>query len=276
VDTGGLHPRKTPHQDRVDHYFQSSAGYWDEIYHSGRLRPLIYQQRRDLALGWIAELGLPPSARMLDIGCGAGALAAPLAAAGYLVDAIDTAPAMVEMTRRHAGARLDVAAGDAHALAFAGGRFDVVAALGVLPWLDAEERAIGEMHRVLKPGGYLLLTADNERRLDRLLDPLATPPLAPLRRLAKAILRGAPAPPCASLARRHRRADVARLLARLRMAELRSATLGFGPLTIFGRDLFSDAISVRIDRFLAALAARDFPGLKTAGAQYLVLAQKGK
>jgi ubiquinone/menaquinone biosynthesis C-methylase UbiE len=275
VDTDRLHRGKIPHQDQVDSYFQSAAGYWDEVYHSGRLRPLIYQRRRDVALAWIAELRLPPAARVLDIGCGAGALAAALAAAGYLVDAIDTTPAMVQMTRRHAGARVHVAAGDAHALAFAAGRFDVVAALGVLPWLDAEGLALGEIYRVLKPGGYLLLTADNEYRLARLLDPLSTPPLAPLRRIAKAIVRGA-APPSAPMDKRHRPADVLHLLALFRMVELRSATLGFGPLTLFGRDIFSDGTSVRIDRFLAALAARGCPGLQTTGAHYLVLAQKGE
>jgi len=265
----------------VDYYFQSSAAYWEEIYHSQRLRPLTYQQRRDVALRWIAAVGLPASARVLDVGCGAGVLAAALATAGYAVDAIDTAPAMIEIARRRAAcsevaARLTVAAGDAHALPFSDGCFDVVTALGVLPWLYSEAVAISEMQRVLKPGGYILVATDNESRLDRLLDPISTPPLAPLRRMVKAILPGARTPqsPCGFAAKRHRPAEIDRLLSRHGLAKIRSKTVGFWPFTFCDREIFSDSISVRLDCFLRALAERNFPGLRMTGAQYMALAQK--
>jgi hypothetical protein len=128
----------------------------------------------------------------------------------------------------------------------------------------------------LKPGGYLLVTTDNELRLDRLLDPLSTPPLAPLRRMAKALMPRAhtPTSPCGFASKRHRPAEVDGLLAQHGLIKARSITLGFWPLTFLEREIFSDAISVRIDRFLCSLARRNFPGLQTTGSQYLVLAQK--
>lgn len=268
-------------QAEVDWYFQSSAAYWREIYRSRRVRALSYQRRRDVVLRWIAALGLPGSSRILDVGCGAGVVAADLASAGYSVDAIDTAPAMLDMTRQHAScagvtARVHVRLGDAHALVFPDESFDVVTAVGLLPWLHSEATAIYEMQRVLKPGGYLLVTTDNEWRLDRLLDPLSTPPLAPLRWMAKAFMLGAHTPqsPCGFASKRHRPNEVDGLLSRHGFIKARSLTLGFWPLTVFNREIFSDAISVRIDRFLSALAGRSFPGLQTTGSQYLVLAQK--
>lgn len=50
------------------------------------------------------------------------------------------------------------ARGDAHALPFVDGAFDVVLCTEVLEHLQEPQRAIDEMHRVLKPGGQLLLT----------------------------------------------------------------------------------------------------------------------
>jgi SAM-dependent methyltransferase len=50
------------------------------------------------------------------------------------------------------------ARGDAHALPFVDGAFDVVLCTEVLEHLVEPQRAIDEMHRVLKPGGQLLLT----------------------------------------------------------------------------------------------------------------------
>jgi SAM-dependent methyltransferase len=47
---------------------------------------------------------------------------------------------------------------DAHALALADASFDVVLCTEVLEHLREPQRAIDEMHRVLKPGGSLLLT----------------------------------------------------------------------------------------------------------------------
>ena len=50
------------------------------------------------------------------------------------------------------------ARGDAHALPFVDAAFDVVLCTEVLEHLQEPQRAIDEMHRVLKPGGQLLLT----------------------------------------------------------------------------------------------------------------------
>jgi ubiquinone/menaquinone biosynthesis C-methylase UbiE len=68
---------------------------------------------------------------------------------------------------------------DVHALPFQARTFEFGDCIGVIPWLHSERVALREMRRVLKPGGYLLVTADNNARLNRILDPLSSPLVGP-------------------------------------------------------------------------------------------------
>src|SRR5262245_40047858 len=181
-------------QQYVTGYFESTAAYWRRVYSDDTLLPTIYQDRHYIALRWIRELDLSPNARILEVGCGAGLVTAALARSGYTVDAVDSTPAMLQLTRNeaiHQGVqdRVRIRSADVHALPFAAHAFDLVIAIGVIPWLHSEHLALQEMQRVLKPGGHLLVTADNNGRLDRVLDPLSSPVFAPVRLGAKRLLR---------------------------------------------------------------------------------------
>jgi ubiquinone/menaquinone biosynthesis C-methylase UbiE len=269
-------------QEQVNAYFQSSARYWKDIYETRGLLPQIYQRRQEKALTWIAQLPLRPASQILEIGCGAAMVSTALAHAGHRVAAIDPAPAMVEAARRQAvrcgaASRLTVAAGDAHALSFAAEHFDLVVAIGVIPWLHTESVAVSEMHRVLRPGGYLLLTADNQYRLNHLLDPISTPVFAPLRRLAKGILkilRIRRTDAGEFQARRHSPAEIDRMLDGRGLVKVRSATVGFGPFTFCGLPGFPDSLSIRIHLMLQRLADRDLAPVRLTGSHYIVLARK--
>jgi len=63
-----------------------------------------------------------------------------------------------------------------------------VIGMGVAPWLHSLNTAIREFARVLRPGGYLILTADNRWRLNHVLDPLFFPPLRVPRRSVRTLL----------------------------------------------------------------------------------------
>jgi ubiquinone/menaquinone biosynthesis C-methylase UbiE len=111
-------------------------------------------------------LELPDGARVLEVGAGAGLTGVALADRGYQVTAVDSSAAMTETIRGRAAeaavaSRLQVSLGDAHRLPFADGAFGLVVALGVIPWLHSPERAARELARVLTPGGYLVVSADN-------------------------------------------------------------------------------------------------------------------
>src|SRR5215831_8153417 len=91
-------------QQEVNDYFESSSEYWKEIYFDDRLLPTIYKDRLNTTLDWISKLGLRADARILEVGCGSGQLTVALAQSGHTVDAMDSTPAMLRMTR--AGAML--------------------------------------------------------------------------------------------------------------------------------------------------------------------------
>ena len=106
----------------------------------------------DLAGEVFAWLAPGPGERILDVGCGDGALTERIAAAGARVVGIDASSSMVEAARARG---LDAHLGDAAELAF-DGEFDAVFSNAALHWVrDAERAALG-MARALVPGGRLV------------------------------------------------------------------------------------------------------------------------
>jgi SAM-dependent methyltransferase len=96
----------------------------------------------------------PPRARILDVGCGTGATTAALSRFGS-VSGLDMGLAALRHAHAHG---LPVARGAAENLPVRGASLDVVVALDVLEHLDDDRRALGEILRVLRPGGVLLAT----------------------------------------------------------------------------------------------------------------------
>jgi ubiquinone/menaquinone biosynthesis C-methylase UbiE len=266
----------------VNDYFESSTVNWEKIYFDDKLMPTIYQDRHNTTLRWVSELGLRPDARILEIGCGAGLLSIALARNGHTVDAMDSTAAMLRMTRRNAvhqclQDRIQLHFADVHALPFAAQTFDVVIAVGVVPWLHTERVAVREMHRVLKHGGHLLVTADNNARLNRLLDPLSCPLLAPLRWAMKRVLQlcGSWSPDPGFQPKRHYPREVHRLLDGCNLKRIKACTIGFGPFTLFRKELFTDSIGIKLHQRLQRFAWRTrFPLLRWTGSHHLVLAAK--
>jgi ubiquinone/menaquinone biosynthesis C-methylase UbiE len=269
-------------QQQVTDYFESTAAYWKTVYSDQRLLPAIYRDRHNTALRWIRQLGLHPSARILEVGCGAGLVTVALAGNGYTVHALDSTMAMLRMMRNEAvhqcvQDRIRTHAGDVHALPFDAHRFDLVIAIGVIPWLHSEDVALREMQRVLKPGGYLLITADNNARLNRILDPLSSPVSAPLRLAAKRLLTlcGLWPPNSAFQPKRHYPREFDRFVVGCGFEHVKSCTVGFGPFTLFGKAFLTDSIGVRLHRRLQTLASRrGLLPLRWTGSHYLVLCRR--
>jgi ubiquinone/menaquinone biosynthesis C-methylase UbiE len=250
-------------QQSVTDYFESTAAYWQRVYSDDRLLPTIYQDRHNTAWSWIQDLDLRPYARILEVGCGAGLLTVALARNGYTVDALDSTDAMRQMTgegatRECVRGRVRIHAADVHALPFRAQAFDLVIAIGVMPWLHSERLALQEMQRVIKPGGYLLVTADNNARLNRILDPRSSPLSAPLRLVAKSVLRlcGLWLPRSGFQSKRHYPGEINRTIVECGFENVKSCTVGFGPFTFLGKALLPDTVGVRLHRRLQRLASR--------------------
>ncbi|MCC7426626.1 MAG: class I SAM-dependent methyltransferase [Alphaproteobacteria bacterium] len=96
--------------------------------------------------------------RLLDLGCGTGALARALAARlpdAEIVGADIAEPFLAAARAEAAGARIRFERADAQSLPFASAEFDAAASMLVLNFLPEPERALAEMHRVLAPGGLV-------------------------------------------------------------------------------------------------------------------------
>jgi len=117
--------------------------------------------------GWTAatrewlygQVGLERVAAALEVGCGTGVLVGGLVRriAGRVVG-LDLDAAMLAFARREAAARW--VQGDAHALPFADGAFDLVVCHYLLLWLADAGRAVREMARVTATGGAVLACAE--------------------------------------------------------------------------------------------------------------------
>jgi len=107
---------------------------------------------------------LNPGDAVLDLGCGAGVdslVAGRLVGPGGRVAGLDVTPAMIRRARANQ-ARLGLAnvtfqVGKAEALPFPDHDFDVVVSNGVFNLTLDKKKALREAHRVLKPGGRLML-----------------------------------------------------------------------------------------------------------------------
>ena len=112
--------------------------------------------RRLLASCHVAGAG-----EVLDVGCGIGV--GPVAIARIhdcRVIGVDRSPRMVDWARRRArdagvGVRVNFVVADVLELPFGDDRFDATIAESVLAFVVDKERAIAEMVRVTKPGGYV-------------------------------------------------------------------------------------------------------------------------
>ena len=105
-------------------------------------------------------LGDVSGIRVLDAGCGAGLYAEELLARGADVVGFDQSPAMVGLARRRTGDRVDVRVHDlASPLSWLDYEsFDAALMALVLHHLDERAAALGELHRVLRPGGRLVVS----------------------------------------------------------------------------------------------------------------------
>ena len=262
-------------QQLVDEYFDKRSEYWYDTYKQKDVNGIVNQLRQTIALRYVDKLSLPKTARVLEIGCGAGSMAIALAQKGFAVDAVDHSSAMIELTKRHAQEngvenRIRVATEDVHGLTFNDQSFDLIIALGVVGWLHDLNKALMEIKRVLKYGGYVIL---NSTHAHALLNPLSIPFIEAFFRAREGwAIRNSQhknAIPHFYLAK-----EFNQHLSEINLRIVDYTIFGFGPFIVMKHKLFSDHVEKKTQQKLQRYADARLPLIRSAGTQNVVLAKK--
>lgn len=129
------------------------AGSYPELYEQLAVPAFFGPFADDL----VERAALAPGVRVLDVATGTGAVARRAAAAGARVTALDLTDAMLDVARGVPGGEsVTWVQGDALDLPFEDEAFDVVLCQQGLQFLPDLAGGLGEMRRVLAPGGRLL------------------------------------------------------------------------------------------------------------------------
>ncbi len=136
--------------ERSRAFFSTEAGRWDQ------LRQNLFGDQADLKL----LPGLLHGTEVIgDLGCGTGHLTRLLAPFARRVTAIDRSPAMLEIARKRLSDcdNVDVREADLGSLPIETGRLDLAIVSLVLHYVVDLDRTLSEVHRVLRPGGRILI-----------------------------------------------------------------------------------------------------------------------
>jgi ArsR family transcriptional regulator len=135
---------------RSQKFFSSAAGQWD------RLRGELFGSRADV-MGFLGLLD--ESWTVGDLGCGTGQLTELIAPFAGRVIAVDDSAAMLTAARKRLASfdNTSIRAGSLEALPIEDASLDVALIFLVLHYVVEPERAIVEAHRVLNPGGRLII-----------------------------------------------------------------------------------------------------------------------
>jgi len=162
--------------EEAAHFGALASDWWDPDGASSmlhKLNPVRLGYLRDMVdQHWQAdERGFRPLAgkTALDVGCGAGLLAEPLARLGAKVTAIDVAPEVIAVARDHAaGQRLAIDYRHA-AVEDLDSRFDLVTAMEVIEHVADPRAFLICLAARLAPGGLMILSTPNRTARSRLL-----------------------------------------------------------------------------------------------------------
>jgi 2-polyprenyl-6-hydroxyphenyl methylase/3-demethylubiquinone-9 3-methyltransferase len=157
------------------HFGKLAAEWWDPRGTSAmlhRLNPVrLRYLRAAIDRHWdLDDRTFTPLAgrRALDMGCGAGLLAEPLARMGAQVTAVDAAAENVAVARVHAGSRglaIDYRAGGVEAVA--GETFDFVCSMEVVEHVADPRAFVAGLAAAVAPGGMLAMSTPNRTWLSR-------------------------------------------------------------------------------------------------------------
>lgn len=176
-DASDAAPVVTIRPAEAAHFGAQASEWWDPKGSSAmlhRLNPVRLGFIRDaIDRQWGGDAGARTpleGKRALDVGCGGGLLAEPLARLGADVTGVDAAAENIAVARAHAaamGLAIDYRAGELAAMGFE--RFDLVTSMEVLEHVADKPAFMAQLAAHLAPGGLLILSTPNRTPASRAL-----------------------------------------------------------------------------------------------------------
>ena len=165
-------------KNRIRRFFDTdSSEYLEHKYaKNGNSFMALRRERASELLSTHVAPSFNESFRFLDCGCGPGILVDVLA--GHKIDywGIDISEEMLKLAKRQPGngpaisGQKHLTRGDVESLPFRSGSFDAAASLGVIEYLEADDRLLAEMARIVKPEGYLLIAVTSRSSYNLLFE----------------------------------------------------------------------------------------------------------
>jgi 2-polyprenyl-6-hydroxyphenyl methylase/3-demethylubiquinone-9 3-methyltransferase len=162
--------------EEAEHFGRLASDWWDPDGRSAmlhKLNPVRLKYIRDqIDQHWqVDECSRTPleGKSALDVGCGAGLLAEPLARLGARVTGIDASPEVIAVAHGHAdrtGLAIDYRVGDVQKLE---GQFDLITAMEVIEHVADPATFVKALARLLAPNGLLVMSTPNATGWSRLL-----------------------------------------------------------------------------------------------------------
>jgi 2-polyprenyl-6-hydroxyphenyl methylase/3-demethylubiquinone-9 3-methyltransferase len=131
------------------------SGWWDPACREFASLRAVSRFRLDLLRQWLP--GSWAGRRVVDLGCGGGLLAVPLAAAGARVLGVDLAQQALRAARARGEGGFQAVAGDLQALPVDSAVADVVLLADVLEHVSVPGAVVAAAARLLAPGGHLFV-----------------------------------------------------------------------------------------------------------------------
>lgn len=116
--------------------------------------------------------------KIIDIGCGTGEMLQVLEEHKFNPFGLDYSFKMLrEISKENAGEKYPLINGDTENLSFKDESFDGIICAGVIEYLNDDKKALKEIARVLKPGGFAIITLSNRLSPARVFEPFVHNPI---------------------------------------------------------------------------------------------------
>lgn len=263
------------HKKAVAEHFSKQTKYWRVVYNHSQgkidnFTNLHMMNRRAVVLRFLDEYAQNRSLRILEVGCGSGGVIQEVLKRGHKVVGTDISGEMLkeakETTKDYPIDAVYIK-GDIERIPVSDNSFDVVICVGVLQYLQNDKKAVGEMNRVLKTDGIVILTLPNIFRISNLLDPYYY-----LNRGLKYVLYKTymeknkakslkPEDFGTNDTFRNRRYYYGQLKGLFNIngfCEINAAGIGFGPVTFWRKDFLPVTMTIKISNFFENLARKKF------------------